>query len=391
MRLLSILIISIMLAACASPKPQILAGHLLHDQQFVASSLIDIAESNAETKAEKIFAISPAMQKYVDTILIKQMRDKGPRVGLFEALRDKAALKIEYDSVMTKNASEAFETRSGNCLSLVIMTAAFAKHLGLEVQYQDVVTEETWSRSGNLHFSSGHVNIVLGKSVHSSIRGYDASESMVIDFIPPKDIRQQRSSVIEEKTIVAMYFNNRAAELLAKQQINDAYWFARAAIMQDPGFLNAYNTLGVIYMAHNDLAQAEQVFKEILTKEEKNTSVLHNLVSVLSQQGHQSEADLLKQQLNKLQPYPPFYYFDLGRVAMDAGDYKTAKAMFNKELDRDPYYHEFHFWLALAHYKLGELNLAGEHLSSAKDFSTTRQNQELYGAKLDKIKSYQLH
>jgi Tfp pilus assembly protein PilF len=383
MRLLPLLIIASLLAACASPRPEILAGHLLHDQQFVASS--------SAGKAETIFAVSPAMQEYVDTILIKQMHDKGPRVGLFEALRDKAALKIEYDSVMTKNAEQAFDTRAGNCLSLVIMTAAFAKHLGLEVQYQDVMTEETWSRSGNLHFSSGHVNIVIGKKIHSASRGYDANESMVIDFIPPEDLRKQRAKLIDEKTIVAMYFNNRAAELLANQQVNEAYWFARAAIMQDPNFLNAYNTLGVIYMNHNNLAQAEQVFKEILAREENSTSVLHNLVSVLSQQGHQSEADLWKRQLDKLQPYPPFYYFDLGKLAMDAGDYKKAKTMFNKELDRDPYYHEFHFWLALAHYKLGELTLAGEHLSSAKDFSTTRQSQDLYGAKLEKIKSYQLH
>ena len=51
---------------------------------------------------------------------------------------------------MTRNAAEAFDARSGNCLSLVIMTAAFAKELGLPVRYQNVFVDEAWSRSGDL-------------------------------------------------------------------------------------------------------------------------------------------------------------------------------------------------------------------------------------------------
>jgi hypothetical protein len=31
---------------------------------------------------------------------------------------------------MTRNAAEAFEARQGNCLSLVIMTGAFARRWG---------------------------------------------------------------------------------------------------------------------------------------------------------------------------------------------------------------------------------------------------------------------
>jgi hypothetical protein len=44
-----------------------------------------------------------------------------------------------------------------------------------------------------------------------------------------------------------MYLNNRAAERYTLGLIDDAYWWARAAIIQDPRFLSSYNTLGIIY------------------------------------------------------------------------------------------------------------------------------------------------
>jgi tetratricopeptide (TPR) repeat protein len=118
---------------------------------------------------------------------------------------------------------------------------------------------------------------------------------------------------------------------------------------------------------------------------------MHNLMNVLYKQGRQTEANLWHAHLEKLQPYPPFYFFNLGRLAMDKGDFSKAKTMFTKELNRDPYYHEFHFWLALAYFQLGEVKLADEQLGFARDNSTTQNSFELYSAKLDKIKSYASH
>jgi hypothetical protein len=40
---------------------------------------------------------------------------------------------------------------------------------------------------------------------------------------------------------------------------------------------------------------------------------------------------------------------------MRDGNVKAAKELFEKEVDRAAYYHEFHFWLALAYVRLGEV------------------------------------
>ncbi len=47
----------------------------------------------------------------------------------------------------------------------LIMTAAFAKELGLQVTYQSAYLEETWGRSGDLLVRSGHVNVTLDRKM----------------------------------------------------------------------------------------------------------------------------------------------------------------------------------------------------------------------------------
>ncbi len=99
------------------------------------------------------------MKRYLAVEIADQLRVKGPQAGLIEALYEKAQLKLEYDATRTKTAAETFATRSGNCLSLVLMTAALAHQLDLPVVYQSAYLDPTWSRSGDLLFASGHVNV----------------------------------------------------------------------------------------------------------------------------------------------------------------------------------------------------------------------------------------
>jgi len=58
-----------------------------------------------------------------------------------------------------------------------------------------------------------------------------------------------------------------------------------------------------------------------------------------------------------------------------------------KELDRAPDYHELHFWLAVAQGRLGEGEEARKHLAIAMKNSTSREDREIYAAKLGRIES----
>ena len=139
------------------------------------------------------------------------------RQALIDALYVKDALHLAYDAEATRTAAEAFDARAGNCLSLVLMTAAFARHLELPVSYQQVLVDEEYTRAGDLYFASGHVNVMLGR--HGPPARVDEAHWLVIDFLPQLQLRGQRTIEIAEDTVVAMFLNNRAAEALARGAI----------------------------------------------------------------------------------------------------------------------------------------------------------------------------
>jgi Tfp pilus assembly protein PilF len=379
MKACAILLLAVMVASCATapvgPRPE----HLFSDPLFTAPS--------ERINAEDVFALSDEMRHYLSTEIADQLRIKGLRQGLIDALYSKNLLKVEYDS-RTRNAAQTFGERAGNCLSLVIMTGALARELGMPVGFQSVVADETWTRSGDLYFSSGHVNLTVGKRQTNIRSGYDENAQITIDFVPPEETRGQRSWPLARETVIAMYMNNRAAEALARGQVNDAYWWVREAITQDPNFLSSYNTLGVIYRRHGNPAEAERALNHALQREPENVLVMSNLAMVLNDLGRIAEAKVLTAKVERRQPYPPFYFFNLGQAAMQAKNFKAARDLFAREVARDGYSHEFHFWLAAAYSGLGEFELSRKHLAIAMEFSSTRKEHDLYAAKLDRLKAY---
>src|SRR5439155_25738707 len=137
-----------------------------------------------------------------------------------------------------------------------------------------------------------------------------------------------------------------------------------------------------IYKFHGNPAEAQQVFDHILAKEPENTIAMSNQVLVLNDLGRTAEANDLAEKLKKIKPYPPFHFFDLGMEAMQRGDYASAKVLFAREVDRAAYFHESHFWLAIADYRLGDMRQARKQMAVAMQLSTTSADHALYAAKL---------
>lgn len=376
------LLLFILLSGCAGTpsRPPADLASLFDDGAFAAPS--------GQVGAADLFTLSAPMRAHLDSPEFrKTLRDKGGARGLVAALYSKSDLKLDYDATVTRTAAQTYAERAGNCLSLVVMTAAFARELGMNVRFQSVETEETWSRSGSLYLVSSHVNISLAPRM-AAPGGYSpGTDPLVIDFLPPPDAARLRTRELEEADIVALYMNNRAAEELLQGRTADAYWWARAAILQRPILVEAYNTLAVIYARSGHPARAEQVYRAILRKQPDSLVVMQNLEQALNTNGKLAEAQALQRRIDRLYPAPPFHYFNQGMRAYQAGDFRRAKALFAREAARAPDNDEFHFWLGATHLQLGELNTAVEELALARETSTRAETRERYVAKLARLKS----
>jgi len=379
MRTWLLLSLCAVLAACAGPRELAQPPDSLFDDSLFAAP-------SERISGEDVFAVSEAMRRYLQHPQIEaQLRRKGPQRGLLEALYTTGELRLDYDSRTTRNAAQAFDARAGNCLSLVVMTAAFAKEMGLTVRYQSAYLEETVSRSSNLLLRSGHVNVTLGRRfVDPRSPG---QEAMTVDFLPPEELKGLRTREIDEQMVVAMYLNNRAVEALVAGRIDDAYAWAREAVRQDPQFLGSLNTLGVVYLRRNALAQAGTVFSHVLERDAANRTALANLANAYARQGRIEESMDMQRRLTKLEPEPPLHEFNLGLAAMKKQDFGTAKDLFSREVARTDDYPEFHYWLGLANYGLGNVEQARKELARAVATSATRKDRDLYSAKLDWIQT----
>lgn len=334
--------------------------------------------------AQAALKLSPEMKRFAETEMAAEIRAKGPRDGLIDALYTRGRLQLDYDSGLTRTAAEAFDAKRGNCMSLVMMTAAFANHFKIPFRFNSVYLEESWTRNNGIFFVAGHVNISLGRpqSMAPRIQVFGEPELLTIDFLPPQEVRRNRSRAIDESTILAMFMNNRAAEALTENRVDDAYWWSRASIETDPRWLASYNTLAVLYRRKGLHDLAESTLRLVLEREPLNVQAMSNLVLVLLDGGRAKEAEMYSNQVAQLQPVPPYKFFDEGVAAMKAGEFATARQLFRKEVARAAYVAEFHFWLGLANYGMGDVNAARGEIAKAVENSATHQDRQLYGAKL---------
>jgi tetratricopeptide (TPR) repeat protein len=368
LHLLTLLFLTLLLGACAqAPKQPVALDALFDDARFGAPPLPAV---------EPLFALSPAMRRFVQEDMRSPIRLHGAQGGLFHALRAGGFLNIEYESSRTRTAAEAFEARSGNCLSLVLMTAALARELGLRVEYHLVNVPDIWTRSEHFVLLNGHVNISLGPGLSHGARVMASSQ--IIDFQPVQDPHLMRVMPLAEHTLVAMFFNNRAVELMEAGDTRAAYAALRAALRSDPRHVNALNTLAVLYRRADQPLQAERVLRQVMEMDPANRHAASNLALVLRSLGRPLEAQQIEAQL----PPPPFEAFERGLRLAAQGQWAEALNAFEQQLRLAPDFHGAHYQLARAHYQLGHLREAQRHFNEAADSAPNQPLRDRYRAKL---------
>jgi tetratricopeptide (TPR) repeat protein len=379
-----LLTLCVLLSACALPAPPPApVERLFDDAAFAAPSVrIDAADP---------LLMSPAMRQYLQRRIRPQLRSAGLHQGLIDALYTRGELQLVYDTELTRSAAEAFDARAGNCLSLVLMTAAFARELGLKVRFQSVPNVDTWGREGDLWLAMGHVNVALGQAPYGARPTDVGSDWLTVDFLPSADLHRQRAVEIDEARVVAMYMNNKAAEALARGRVDDAYAWARAGIVRDPGFASTYNTLGVVYLRHGRPARAEAALRHGLALAPDNAHALSNLVQALARQGRADEARTVAQRLKAVETAAPIGYFERGQQAMREGNPALARTLFEQAVRRGGDFHEFHFALAQALVGVGDYERATRQLELARRHSGTPKLQAMYAGKLQRLREQLVH
>ncbi|MCE9685529.1 hypothetical protein LZP73_04760 [Shewanella sp. AS16] len=292
---------------------------------------------------------------------------------------------FNYRDNFTRVASETFNSREGNCMSLVVLTTALADILKLNVEWQDIDVQPVWDKQGDFYLINGHVNLrLLPPSNQDTV--HVIARAILVDFLPERAERGYNKKTISRKTLIAMFYNNLAAESMVQGDYDTAYALVKAGILQQPDFIPAYNTLAVIYRRNNDERRAEQVYRYVLALEPHNMTTLYNLAMILGSQGRLEEWAEVHKVLELARINNPYYYYDIAEQAYEAQEYQEALVWFRRAVEKAGYRHEFYFGLSKAYWAIGDQVRARKNMEKALALSSDPGNKHRYQLKLEAMK-----
>jgi protein O-GlcNAc transferase len=113
----------------------------------------------------------------------------------------------------------------------------------------------------------------------------------------------------------------------------DAY---ESALKQQPGFLDAWNNLGICWQRRGQFPQAVAAYRQALLLESRNAGVMANLGTVLREMGEFTEAIELLRAAADLEPATASHSVNLGIAYWSQGNFSEAERTLNEALARAP-------------------------------------------------------
>ena len=354
---------------------------LFHDELFTPVDVIT---------PEQIYALP---QEYIAQVKQEFYRDKNIRhknISSHDWLAQYIGAQnggFEYRDHFTRPASVTSTVREGNCMSLVVLSAALADAFNIPVEFQDIDVEPIWDKRGGFYLVNGHVNLFLSPAIDANVVAF-SDHKILVDFLPERAVRGYSKKIVNKKTLTAMYYNNVAAEALVEQQYDLAYALIKQSIKSDPSFVSSINTLAVIYRHKGDNQKAEQAYRAALSMDKEDMTTLFNLAVILGEQDRLEEWAEVHKILELSRINNPFYYYDMAQQAYFEQHYQEAVVWYKRALAKADYRHEFYFGLSRTYWATGEHRLAKKNMQKALSLTGDEDSKRRYQSKLQAMKRW---
>lgn len=293
----------------------------------------------------ELLAVDRAMADYMARHIDADLRGWDLVARLQELLFSPQFLNVQYDDSANLTAAGVFAQRRANCLSLVNLYIAMARHLGLQAQYQTAQIRPQWDRRGELLVLSEHIN-ALG-----SLGG---STRYIVDFTPDVQLQQQTAEVISDQQALALYFNNIAVDHLVNDRTEEAVTWFRYALTTDPDLANAWNNMGSAWNAAGDDELAEYSYMKAAWLDKNYPTAVNNLARFYSIRGNDAEAARYRRAVQRYNNRNPYYHYVQGNIAYSEQDFETAQEHYQRAIQRNRLEPDFYLALGLTYRELGQ-------------------------------------
>ncbi|MBA6327701.1 tetratricopeptide repeat protein [Colwellia sp. MB02u-6] len=371
----------ILLTGCQSGNR--LQNYYLGDNQaseFLDDKFIGYKNILIETETE-IFALSTEMKVMAKSMsLERDARKKATK--LLQHLFSPKDSNLSYESGANVTAAQAFKNQAANCLSLTIMAYAIAQEAKLNVAFQRVEVPEYWVRNGRVNMLTGHINLTVLDETFPDKRVLFQRTGIEIDFDPFVNKMPFEKNKINKNTVLAMFYNNKAATAMVNGDYVTAYAYLKKATKVDPLFSSAWGNLGILYRFNGYQQSAIDTYRYAISLNHNNLTTMDNLSMLLHENGSYEEAKYLDNYTMRKRANNPYYYALLGDEKFYQGAYKEAINHYKKAIKLNKNIHEFYFGLAKVYYMLDEVGKAKSYIKKAMEKNHIAQLDKQYLVKL---------
>ncbi|MEO6227525.1 MAG: tetratricopeptide repeat protein [Thermomonas sp.] len=284
-------------------------------------------------------------------------------------------LGLKYKADATNSIAESYRTREVNCMAFTMMAVVLAREAGLPAYAQQIDQIMAWDMSGDVVTQSLHANAV----VTVAERKYMLDIAVGRVSAPVVDYR------IDDEHLLALFYGNRAMELLGRSHLAEAITWQNEALRHDQTDATLWNNAGVLRQRTGDSKGAEQMYLAAVERNPRLTSALSNLVALYRERGDFKQASHWQRQSESVLSKDPYYQFVQGRRDEIAGDSQGAIGYYRRAISLNKREHQFHFYLARAYMQMGRLRDAKLELTSAQRLSAG-VDQQRYQSKLDALR-----
>ncbi|WP_372013622.1 tetratricopeptide repeat protein [Pseudoxanthomonas sp. 10H] len=329
--------------------------------------------------AQEVMAVPEALR----TEVRERVRSPGSTRGeqlerLATYVFDEGGLVLQYDNETTRTVAEVYRDRKANCLSFTLLFVALAREVGLEAQVQEVGEVLAWYQDEGVIYSANHVNVGVRTAV----------QWQVVDVDSNIIAARNRPSGIDDHRAMAHFYNNRGAEAMAAGDLDAAQALLAASLSEAPGFVPAWNNLGVLKMRLDDAGGAEEAYLTALRRQRNHAPTMMNLVTLYRRTGDERMVRSFQRRLDNVQRSDPFHQFMLALECENNGDYDCAIGRYKRAIRLQGDEHQFHFGLARVYFLSGNLELAQRELGRAHTLGDTDHVRAIYRKKLDGLRRW---
>ena len=343
----AVLVMVLLLGACANTTTRTSRLPHLHDQPSVHVADLDV------------HAVSPEMEAFLDRYVGTANRLESRVWNLVWATTDRSVLPFKYSPNLTLTSVETFSSKAGNCLAFSNMQVAMARSQGLQAWYQEVEIPPSWSSTNNTVLVNMHINVL--------VRG--GNDEWVVDISGDNVNSPRKIRRISDRDALAQHYNNLGAEALIDEDLAKAYAYYAKAIETVPNLPYLWSNLGVVYSRNGQNEDARQAYLKALNIDPGHAVAASNLFLIYEKEGDLDAARKLQARVDRHRRKNPYYLYQLSSQAAEQGHYEESTAMLQKAIKLNETEYRFHYELARLQALGGDLKAAQLSLDRATELA----------------------